>query len=314
MYDTFITVVQTLISLSLLMGMGYAAGKTGIINEVRSAGLADILIKVALPCVVITSMKEPFSAELARGGVTVFVASTVIYGLSMAAGMLLSRLLRVKITDAGVWIFAATFSNLGYMGIPVMQSVFKDNSTIMFYTMIYNASFNIYSTTVGIAAMRNGAKFWRKTEGDKVKKDINLLPIFTLIGLALFLFSLDLPGPVDTALKTGGSLTTPLSMIIIGGMFARNDLRKVVTVGRGYILIALRLLVLPVIVFFIASPIISDKDVLAVLVLLTAMPVAAVTAIFAAKYKANSDLASRFVVLSTVLSVATIPVISLLLG
>ncbi|MFN1990483.1 AEC family transporter [Clostridioides difficile] len=110
-----------------------------------------------------------------------------------------------------------------------------------------------------------------------------------------------------------GSITTPISMIIIGSLLANSSALDCFVNKKLYIVTFIRLLVLPVIVYFILKGWINDKMILAIPVVISSMPAAANTAIMANQYDSNITLASQCVFFTTLFSVISIPFISILL-
>jgi hypothetical protein len=122
-----------------------------------------------------------------------------------------------------------------------------------------------------------------------------------------------LPAPVDTGLTIIGSVTTPLAMLVVGALLATLPAARLAGDWRIYFISALRLLVFPVLAFVLLTPFVTDKLLLSVTVLLIAMPVAANSVLLSEEYRVDSTLASQGVFISTVLCLATIPLIEVLL-
>jgi malate permease and related proteins len=135
--------------------------------------------------------------------------------------------------------------------------------------------------------------------------------ISVFLGMILFLFSLRLPLPVFRAVELVGGMTVPLSMLIIGALLADADIKGFFSGLSVYYGTFVRLLLIPMIALVVLKVIGFPGQLLQICVLLVAMPAAANTAIFAEMYGADSQLASRCIVISTLLSIITIPLIVL---
>jgi transposase len=134
--------------------------------------------------------------------------------------------------------------------------------------------------------------------------------IAVFIGLFIFIFSIKLPYPVAKTLEMFGTMTTPLSMLIIGALIANMDFKKLFSGLALYYVTAIRLIILPLLVLIAMKILgITDTMLLGTCVTTAAMPAAANTAIFAERYNGNSALASRIVAFSTIASMITIPII-----
>ena len=137
--------------------------------------------------------------------------------------------------------------------------------------------------------------------------------VASVFGMALFLAGYHIPYSADAALDWIGKATTPLAMIVVGALLATLPVRRLAGDGRIAIIAALRLLLLPALAFLILSPLVSDRLLLGTAVLLIAMPVAANTVLLSEEYRVDATLASQGVFLTTLASLATIPLIELLL-
>ena len=117
---------------------------------------------------------------------------------------------------------------------------------------------------------------------------------------------------INDTLELLGDLTTPLSMLIIGSMLCESPAKECFFNKKLYLIVFIRLIFIPICIYFILKGIINDKLLLSIPVILTSMPIATNAAIMANKYKANESLASQLVFLSALLSIITIPFISFL--
>jgi predicted permease len=176
-----------------------------------------------------------------------------------------------------------------------------------------NAAFNLLVFTVGIRLFT--ANSGEKGTAVPAWRMIALNPalLATLAGFICFVTGFRLPSPVHTCAEMLGGMTSPISMLLVGSILAKSRLRTLFTDIRTLPIIALRLGLIPLAAFFVLRPFITNDMMLGVIVVLAAMPVAAITVIFAEQYKGDTARASRLVALSTVVCVATLPLISMLL-
>ncbi|NLI59837.1 MAG: hypothetical protein GX375_00200 [Clostridiales bacterium] len=155
--------------------------------------------------------------------------------------------------------------------------------------------------------------FSRNKEQTSIAKAvINPGTVSVVIGMVVFLFPIELPNPVSQVLDMVGSMTAPLSMLIVGALLGSIDLKSIFIGFDAYYGSLLRLILMPMIAILALSPLGIERELLGVCVVVTAMPAAANTAIFAEKFDGDSILGSRSVGLSTILSIITIPLIMML--
>ncbi|MFA9399151.1 MAG: AEC family transporter, partial [Clostridiaceae bacterium] len=202
--------------------------------------------------------------------------------------------------------FTAVFSNCGFMGYPIVSSIYGDIG--VFYAAIFNITFNILIWTYGLAL------FTGENEYKNIKKVIyNPGIIAVILGLIMFMFSIKIPSNLFNALDLVGSTTIPLSMLIIGSSLSKMKFKDMVNGKDVYYSSFVRLILLPLIVLFVMKLLNLSDLVIGIAVIITAMPAAANTTVFAEKFGKNASFASKCVLISTVLSAITIPLILLIL-
>ncbi len=285
--------------LFLLMLVGFIARKKDLLNPELDAGITEILLNITVPCMIVSSFHLKFSTEILHNAITLFAAAVVAHGLSALVAFLIS--LKSPQSDRKVLQFAIIFSNTGFMGLPVLGSLFGPMG--VFYGSIYVVVFNILVWSLGV---------WIFTgkEGVRVRKVLtNPAIIAVFIGFLIFLLSVPLPVPLFKTLDMIGSMTTPLSMIIIGSMLTELKLKELLTGWSIYYGAVFRLFIMPFFVAILLHYLGVREDLLKITVTSVAMPAATMTAIFAEKYHGNSLLASRLVFITTALSLVTIPLV-----
>lgn len=309
--EMFTSVSGSLTALFICMAAGFLARRLRIINDEVSAGMTSILVKITLPCTVFMSMQRQFSRTLLYESLLMLIISFIFYSSGICIGALLSKLLKACPDEKSIWQFALIFSNVGYMGFPVMMAVYGEESLI--YTSMANVSFNLLAFTIGIKVIASGSGHHEAAEVNAKTILFNPAIIVTVLGFIFFIFSLSLPTPVKTGVSMMGNMTSPLSMLVVGGILAKSDFSQTFRGRKMYAVIFFRLIVIPIAALLILKPLINNRMMLGVMVFLLAMPVASLTAIFAEQYKGNSGLASRLVFVSTLFSLVTLPLLSLLL-
>jgi malate permease and related proteins len=288
--------------LFLLIFVGFIARKKNLLNNEITAGLTNLLLTIIVPFTIITSFNLKFSPSILHNAIILFWCAVLAHVFSA----LLSLVLFFKYhgPDRKILKFATIFSNTGFMGLPVLGSLFGPMG--IFYGSIYVATFNIFVWTLGVMI------FTGKEELKILKALTNPSLIAVLLGFLLFFFSIQLPIPIYQTLDMIGGMNTPLSMIVIGSMLAGIKLKELFAGLPVYYGSTVRLLIVPLAVAFLLKLLGIQEHLLKICIVSTAMPVATMTAIFAEKYNGNTLLASRLIFISTALSLLTIPLILLL--
>jgi predicted permease len=250
---------------------------------------------------------QSFSVELLLNSMTALGISFLIYFLLIALSFPFAKALAAPVQQEGVFRFAFVFSNVGFMGYPVIEAVFGQKA--LFYTAIYNLPFNLLAFTFGIILLVKGNS--TSTIRLELKHFLSPVVISILLGFALFLLKLPLPAPVGNTIKLLGSVTTPMSMVVIGALLAKSNPRYIFTKWRIYVLSMARLVAIPLLIFYTLRLFTTNIYFTAIPAMIAGMPVAANTALLAEEYKMDANLASEMVFISTLLAVATIPFLAL---
>lgn len=295
-----INVFTSIFTLFIVGIVGYYARKKEILGEQTVNNLPRFLLEITLPCLIISSMQIPFSLERLHDLKVTFIIAIAIYIFSGIIALLIPKLLQIKNPeDIGVYQFMSIFSNVSFIGFPVLLSIYP--SEAIFYGSIFVLPFNLLVFTIGIYLMQSKLKKF----DFKVLWSPNLIAIF--IGFSLFYFSIKIPSMIFESLEIIGGLTTPLSMIFIGASLSTVDMKKIFLKWRLYVISFIRLVIIPLIVLLVLKRIIHDPMLVGISVIISGMPVAANCAIIANQYGGNSDLASEGIFMTTLLSMATIP-------
>ncbi len=293
-------ILNQIIVLFLIMVVGFYARKKNIINKEVNRGLSSLLLNITLPFMIFASFNIAFNKDMLINGGKLLIYSTSIYLFAI----LISKLLYFKYPKdkKSILRFVTIFSNCGFMGFPVIESVY--GKTGVFYTSIFNISFNILIWVVGIILLTGEFNL-------KTLKEVMLNPgiIATFLGLAVFIFSIKLPLPIYKTFDLVGSITTPIAMLVVGAMLADIKIMDVFCDISLYYGTAVRLIVMPLIVLVVMKWLGVKDMFLGISVLITAMPAPANAAIMAEMYGGDASFASKCIFLSTVLSAITIPLI-----
>ena len=284
------------------MSIGFIARKSKVLSSGDTTALTTVLLNVTLPALLIMSMQMDFDRTVFFNSLFVLVTAIGVKIACLFAVIPIVKLLKADRSEGKVLRCSMAFSNTTFMGIPIIYAVF--GSDALMYAAMGSVAANVSLFTAGAAVMRgNRAQLNIKTIL------LNKLIIAIFIGFVLYVFSIRIPHVLGTGLSMIGGATTPLSMIVIGSILAENELKSVFLGWKMYIAIFMRLIVLPLVVFFLLSLFVADEKIVSIITILIAMPVAAVVAILAAQYENEPLLASRIVFVSTVLSVISIPLI-----
>lgn len=287
MYNTDIMVIV----LFIIMLIGVLLGKMKVINSESRSTISFLIINVSMPMLIVSSSNLEFNEQTKNESMWLIIMSVAAFFFSI----LLAQLIFKKAVPR----CATVFSNAGYMGLPVLNSILGPKG--LFLGAIFQMVFHLFTWTYGISLFTKSNKF-----KDSLKKMINPSLIAVAIAIVLMFTGWKIPDTIQTVLKMMGELTTPLSMLLIGATLAQVSLKEVIKLKQIYVVTALRLLIIPAFVLlFLLFPSIPKISVYVVFVI-NAMPSAAITGILAMKFNNDEKLASSIVAFSTLISIITL--------
>lgn len=303
MFTPFLTVLNQVIELFLLMGIGYAASKAGMIDDKCSTQITSLLCYVVSPCVIVYAFQKKFSQDMFSNLLIVAAAAFVINIIAIIVGQVLFNKKTVEDPDKrNVMRFACVYSNCGFMGYPLLQALV--GTTGLFYGSIFNGIFNLFAWTHGI--MLYSGKLDKKSV---LKAFVNPNIIALVIGVLLFLFSITLPGPTYTTVEYIYQLNTPLSMIIIGTTITQIPFKKIFTGIYVWVGMLMRNLVFPFAAMFLLHAVGVGGVPLLCCTILVACPAAGLTVLFAKLTGKDVVFPGKIMTLSTVMSLITMPIV-----
>lgn len=267
-------------------------------------GLTDILIQIALPFMIVTSFIFTYDNNIKTNVINTFYYSLIAYIVMAASSYLL--LLPVKNHKKTILHFGNVFTNTGYVGFPILNSIYGTEGVI--YGSIFNMFFVIFVWTYGLILFKgNFEKKELKTEIKKVLLNPSIIAVF--IGIIIMIFDIQLPGAISSSMKSIGNITGPLSMIIIGSILSNVKIRKHLRDWTIYYGITTKLIIIPIIIYFISLLVGDTSKAVNTVIIMTAMPASAMTSIFAESFDKEKEFAAFLVSATTLLSLITIPLL-----
>lgn len=291
--------------LFLLIVIGVFSKRKNILPKEANTVLTDFLINIILPCNIINSFRAELRIEVLINFVRIFLLA---FGIQIFAIIINNFLYRNQSEERQkVLKYATVISNAGFMGMAVVEGVFGMAGAM--YASISLISQRALLWSAGLA-------YFTKADSKKeLFKKILTHPclVSVYIGLILMIFQIPLPDFLGRTIKSVGNTTTPVSMILIGLILGEiKDLQKFITKTVMFYT-TIRLVILPLIVFLVGKFFGFDNILIGVQVLITGMPAASTTAILAGKYNGDVEFATKCILVSSALSMITIPIWCLIL-
>ena len=321
-FDVFITVVFLLV----LAVPGFIFAKTKMFPKTASETLSVIVLYGCQPILIITSFQGcSYNPDIA-------INMLIVAGIALVAHLIMFAIVKLVFikwrADDKVKLvkYLSVFSNCGFMGLPFLQSLFTDASLqaeLVIYCAVVLAVFNILNWTLGVYILTE-----EKKEISAKKVLLNPVIISVLFSLVLF-FAFQKPvielvaeGTVGykilskfmTSLNFLSNMVTPLSMFVIGIRLANINFKQLLTDKWAYIATAMKLVVMSFLVMFLVAFLPIESTIKYTIFFLLSMPSATSGAMMAVQFKKDSDFASVGVVLSTICSIVTLPLLYLFMN
>ena len=295
------TVAVQVVILYLIAFVGFFADKSKIFVRADATKLVDLIFNLILPFAIINSfLSMERTKEHIRGLIVSVLLAALTHLFAIAVTSLCFR--KRQKAERGVYHYAIVFSNAAFLALPLAQSVVGEEG--VFYSSCYVAVFNVLAFTYGISQISAG------------KAKINLKSLFlnpgsvsVLIGIPLFLLQVKLPDFLLDTMARVGACNSPMAMIVFGTFLANCNFKNFFVKKEVYFVSFLRLILIPVIMLFVFKLIGVSGNMLIALTISASAPVATNTAMYAAKYENDTALSSELVGQTSILSIATMPVI-----
>jgi len=293
-----LAVINQLLSLFLMMLIGFVVARVNIVTPEFRKRLSTFTLNTAAPCIIISSVLESDSNPLKMIGAA---GTGVLFMLLMIVfAAVIVRVLRTPREDRGLDQLMLIYTNVGFMGIPVVQSIYGVSGVALLSMFIL--VFNLFFFSYGVLLISSGAKFnWRSL--------VNACIIAALLGLFFGVTGWHLPAPVEDTMASVGAMNTPLAMIVIGASVAHSDMRQAMKNPRMYRICLLSMFLIPALMLLVVRLLPLDAMLAGICVLLAAMPIAGNCAMLSDIYTPQDMTASHCVMVSTLMSAVSLPLV-----
>ncbi len=294
--------------IAIIVLLGFFLGKKNLIDEAANKKLVGLLLSIFMPA----SLFSAFPASADEGLLNLFFLGLLAGFIVMLTLILLSKL----IFNHRLWQkslaseaqFAFIFNNATFLGYPIISTTFGEEGIIPYCGFIIAFNLALFSYGIWLFRRHDAKHFLKKTL-------LNPNIIAVLLGMLIFLFHVELPTFLNSSVKYVAGATTPLSLLCIGYMLSSANLKKVLKSWRLLVISLIQLLLAPFVTFGLLSLLKLPSEVIIVCTLIQALPTATSLGLFAEKYGGRVEESSELVVISTLCSVLTLPlVVAILFG
>ena len=299
------TIFFQMLSLLIMIGVGWVAARTKLLDAHTNAGFSPLIVNIFNPLLIISSAANAAGNIAPQTLGQLVWISAAMFAFLILAGMVLTPLFDKDADQRKVYQLMFVFSNLGFIGIPVVSSIL--GSEYVVYVTVFVLMYNLVFSTYGLRWMEGRISL------SSLKAMVNPGNLCCLLALVIVLLEVRLPDFLLTATDYLGNVTTPLALMSVGFGLANSNARELFGNGKYYHFSAIKLLLLPLLMAWPLRLFVHDPALLAVCLVMFGMPVGNMPLMTATQKGIDVRHCTALIVLTTVLCVVTIPVLLILL-
>lgn len=276
--------------------IGFVLCKTGKINHNHSKFLSTLVVFIFLPATTFKSFSTNFTLKYITEKYNIILTSAIGVIIISIMSFYLSKVLTKDKYRRAVYTYSLTVPNSGYMGIPLTKAVFGD--AMLLNVLLFALPINIYLYSIGYCSLTKTKLTFKKL----------LNPPLIAIGLGAIvgLSGLNLPEFITNFLSTASAPMGPSTMLILGMTLSEYKLGKLLKIKMNYLVSLLRLVIIPALSVFILK-LIGNENVILPALIVYSMPCGLNTVVFPKLVDEDCETGAALALISTALSVITIP-------
>lgn len=301
-----ILLMQQIVQLFLMIFMGYLIVKTGLVRDDDSKILSKIILYLIVPCVIINAFQVDYTTDTVKGLLIAFAASVMTQVVLLIVISAAGKLLHLNEVE----IASVYYSNSGNLIVPIVTFILGQE-WVLYGCVFMSVQLVFLWTHCKKIISREASYDWKK-----IILNINMISIF--IGVILFFTKIRLPEIIGNTLASVGTMIGPASMIVTGMLFAGMNLKQIFANKRVYFITFLRLIAVPLIALVLiklsnlASFSADGNKIMLIVFLAIITPSASTVTQMCQVYGNDSRYASAINVMTTLLSIITMPVMVML--
>lgn len=283
---------------------GYGANHLGYLGGETDQKLSKLILNITMPAMIVAAVITGEELPEISVILSILEVGVVFYVLEFAFVLTVPKLLPGTAGQKGVYRYTLAFPNVGFIGYPVAVALYGDGA--LFYAAILALPFNLLSYSLGPLMLAGAGRFrWRQLLSPCI--------VASVLGLVLALTRLRPPAMVGEMLDFVGSITVPLSLLVVGLLLAHMSPGKVLRSPKLWVLSVLRLLVMPALLCLVLRGMHIEAMVLGIAVSQMGMPVAVNGTLLSMEYGGDTEAMAQVTFLTTLGAIVTIPVLAAVL-
>lgn len=300
-------IVNLLAKVIIYVLLGFLIRKFRIIDEKTQKGLNKLLLQAILPVTILVSSQNDLSTELLGNIGIVILCTSIYFAVSIVIMLLLANKMKLDRKRKWIFVLSGAFANVGFIGFPIAGELFGAEGIL--YTVAYNMVFQLIFFSWGIAVIGGNKK--KINPWVCIRTPVMLASIVCVL---LFIMQVKFPIFFYEPLNAVGSMTTPISMILIGCSLCDITFKELISDRSTYVVALMRMLVFPICMIGILNITQLPTIMSGTLAVLTALPTGTMISMYSQEYDADAAFAVRTNVLTMVMMTVTLPITILIIN
>lgn len=299
-----LVVLQQMGVIVILVAIGVYLYKKEVVDNTVSQRISVIVMDICNPALILASILSGNVTASHRDLIIAMILGAIFYFGLVILGMLLPLILRVEKAKRRFYNLMTVYTNVGFIGIPVARAILPENAIL--YVIVCNVMYSLLFYTHGITVLSNGK------EKMNLKKVLSPGTIMAIVALVVCWFKFAPPPIIANSISYIGNATVFLSMLLLGVSIARSDITRGFKEVRIWAYIVIRMVLLPIAMFFILRGIGCEPITVLGFCLMACMPVGNLPLIQSEKMGEDTTLLSSAITVTTIMSMSTITALMIL--
>lgn len=317
----FSLALNTMAALFLCIGIGYFAIKRKMIKTADIDVLNSLVLNITMPCMMIAVFNIELTEKIRNIIPQMFLYGILYNLLLLIMALILVKFIKITPRIRKILITCFFITNAGFIGLPLIASVLGKEALV--YATLLTIPLNFFTFTVGVYILQ--------PEGENHISIMKILTTPSMVGIWIGLFILlsqlvwpftfesngtitRLPSFLSQTVNMIGAITAPLAMFIVGASLSQTNFKKVLLDGKLHIYSILKLVIAPIIGYYVFGLFVKEDFILSIIVLFIGLPTGTIVAIIAEQFKQDYVYASEVVLITTIYSLVTIPMMFIIFG
>lgn len=304
---TALIVLNQMLVLFILMMVGSFCYKKQYITPVSFRSISSLVVNIFNPLLIVSGVLEKSNPTSTHDLISLFIIASLMFLYFIIVSPLLHRILRIPQKQRPLYTLITIFCNTGFIGLPIAVSLFGKGITlyVAVFILVYNLLFYTYGIYVIEKTIHDNVSLFTN-----IKSLLNPGVIACIAAIIIFIFQIKLPSFLTGSIDFLGSTSIPLSMMMVGVSLSQTKLKTLLTDIRLYAFSFIKLLLMPALFIIILQQFTLSPLIIGASIIMVATPVGNMPTLLASEYGIDGTVCSNGLIITTLLSLFTIPIIA----